>query len=320
MDTTSLFYFRELARELHMTRTAERLFISQQTLSNHIQRLEQQLGCQLFLRKPSLSLTYAGEQVLRFADDLLRSQENLENILAEITEQDRGLIRFGASALRMNACLPAILPEFSAEFPEVELRLLDYVSNDLEPRVLSEELDFAVTAEGTEESALINEFLMDDPIFLCVSERLLRQVCGDRTDALKARAINGADIRDFSGLPYCSFENRLGYQVRQCFQAAGLTPKVRFTAYHTQIVTTIGLKGLAAFFGTQMGLSNREDEILDDMNIFPLVFNGKPLCQRIQFIRNPKRYMTRYDLRFRELIFRYFTDLKAHRIQRTARF
>ena len=37
MDLTSLYYFSELAKDLHMTRTANRLFISQQTLSNHIQ-------------------------------------------------------------------------------------------------------------------------------------------------------------------------------------------------------------------------------------------------------------------------------------------
>ena len=40
MDTLSLYYFSELAKDLHITRTANRLFISQQTLSNHIMRLE----------------------------------------------------------------------------------------------------------------------------------------------------------------------------------------------------------------------------------------------------------------------------------------
>ena len=47
MDTQSLYYFSELAKDLHMTRTAERLFISQQTLSNHILRLEEYYGVRL---------------------------------------------------------------------------------------------------------------------------------------------------------------------------------------------------------------------------------------------------------------------------------
>ena len=42
MDITSLYYFSEVAKDLHITKTAKRLYISQQTLSNHIQRLEEQ--------------------------------------------------------------------------------------------------------------------------------------------------------------------------------------------------------------------------------------------------------------------------------------
>ena len=41
MDLVSLYYFQELSKDLNMTRTAQRLYISQQTLSNHIHRLEQ---------------------------------------------------------------------------------------------------------------------------------------------------------------------------------------------------------------------------------------------------------------------------------------
>ena len=54
MDITSLYYFTEVAKDLHITRTANRLYISQQTLSNHIQRLEEHFGAQLLNRKPHL--------------------------------------------------------------------------------------------------------------------------------------------------------------------------------------------------------------------------------------------------------------------------
>ena len=55
MDFVSLYYFSELAKDLNMTKTANRLYISQQTLSNHIQRLESYYGTPLFVRKPALS-------------------------------------------------------------------------------------------------------------------------------------------------------------------------------------------------------------------------------------------------------------------------
>ena len=47
MELVSLYYFTELAKDLHMTRTAERLYISQQALSNRIARLESYYGTPL---------------------------------------------------------------------------------------------------------------------------------------------------------------------------------------------------------------------------------------------------------------------------------
>lgn len=84
MELVSLFYFTELAKDLHMTRTAERLFISQQTLSNHIARLENYYGTPLLYRKPSLSLTPAGNQALASARVIVNEEANLRAILSDI--------------------------------------------------------------------------------------------------------------------------------------------------------------------------------------------------------------------------------------------
>ena len=51
MNLQSLYYFVELAKELHVTHTAQKLYISQQNLSQHIQKLEQYYGVTLFNRK-----------------------------------------------------------------------------------------------------------------------------------------------------------------------------------------------------------------------------------------------------------------------------
>ena len=114
MDLISLYYFQELSKDLNMTKTAERLYISQQTLSNHIQRLEQYYGTKLFYRlfyrKPSLSLTCAGEFVLSFAQVVGKEERNLKDILSDVEHQERGTLRFGASMARGSQFLPIILP------------------------------------------------------------------------------------------------------------------------------------------------------------------------------------------------------------------
>lgn len=261
MDITSLYYFSELAKDLHMTRTANRLFISQQTLSNHIQRLEEYYGTKLFHRKPALSLTTAGEFVLSFADVVNKEQVNLKDILSDIAQQERGILRFGASALRLNMCLPAVLPEFSARYPNVELRITDTVTVRLEPLVLDGSLDFAVTLNGEEHPKLVTQQLMDDQVYLCVADSLLQRFYGQTAQHLKEQAVHGANVKDFSRLPFCIFDNRMGRQINQCFEAANITPRAYITSTYTQVGTTVCFQRLAACFLSQMSLVSQQNDI-----------------------------------------------------------
>ena len=74
MDLKSFYYFKEVTVDMNITKTANRLYMSQQTLSNHILRLEKHFGVPLLYRKPSLSLTYAGELVLNFANMVIQRE------------------------------------------------------------------------------------------------------------------------------------------------------------------------------------------------------------------------------------------------------
>lgn len=57
--TTAQQYFLTVVQQQSVARAAEQLYLSQQNLSNHIKRLEQQYGV-LFVRKPKFELTLAG--------------------------------------------------------------------------------------------------------------------------------------------------------------------------------------------------------------------------------------------------------------------
>ncbi|WMJ83713.1 LysR family transcriptional regulator [Oscillospiraceae bacterium LTW-04] len=317
MDVISLYYFSELAKDLHMTRTANRLFITQQTLSNHIQRLEKYYGVDLLYRKPVLSLTCAGEFVLAFADVVNKENTNLKDILSDIKNQEKGMIRFGASTMRVNACLPGILPQFSKRYPDVEIRITDTISSKLEPMIINGQLDFAIIVSGEENSKLVSEHLMDDQVYLCVADSLLRQYYGDEIDDLKLSARNGANIKDFAKLPFCMLSNRMGRQIKQSFDEAGVTPKQYITSTYTQISSNLCLQRLAACFSSQMSLVNQQSLIPDDINIFPLYYRGEPMIQRLSLIRHKERYLSHYSKLFLELMFQYFSDVQQIRMDRS---
>lgn len=316
MDITSLYYFSELAKDLHMTRTASRLFISQQTLSNHIQRLEEHYGTQLLTRKPTMSLTCAGEFVLGFANLINKESANLTDILSDIERQERGVIKFGASPLRINACLPNVLSAFSERYPNVELRVTDAISSKLEPLVLSGELDFAVVLLGEPHSSLVDMPLMNEQVYLCVSDSLLNKYYPNEAALIKKKSIAGAQAVDFSRLPFCIQSSRLGLQIKECFDEKGITPKTYISSSDTQISTSLCFKGLAACFVTQMRLIVHSAEIPADINIFPVIYRDRLLTQRLSLIRRKDRYLTHYSKLFLDLVFEYFSKIDQIKLER----
>lgn len=318
MDSITLYYFTELAKDLNMHRTAERVFVSQQTISNHIQRLEAELGCTLFERKPSLMLTYAGQQVLMFAEDVVRGRRNLQDRLADIASEEKGSICFGSSRLRLDSCFPQILPQFWKQYPQVELKLRDDIERELEDLVRKGEVDLGVIVNVEDETDLVKEHLMDDQIYVCVPDRLLREARGGDADRIRERSITGVDLRDLEGIPFCMMENKLGRDVRKCFDEAGLSPEIRLTAPYMQLTASIGFTGMAAFVSTQMGITARKAELPPDLNIFPLHLGGEPVLHTIYLIRHRKRYLPVYTRYLVELTRRYFAEIERRHIGRAA--
>ncbi len=109
MELESLNYFMETAKSLSITETSERLFISQQTLSNHIRRVEDYYGTRLFNRQPRLQLTAAGQEVLKYAETIFSDEKRLLAVLADLGNSDSGLITIGVTSPRCNAYLPQVL-------------------------------------------------------------------------------------------------------------------------------------------------------------------------------------------------------------------
>lgn len=64
MNLKSIEYFLITVEEMNITKAAERLYITQQALSSHIQRLEDEYGVTLFERRPTFRLTRAGQEMV----------------------------------------------------------------------------------------------------------------------------------------------------------------------------------------------------------------------------------------------------------------
>ncbi|MFI6459304.1 LysR family transcriptional regulator [Streptomyces sp. NPDC050538] len=120
-----LRYFVAVAEELHFTRAAERLYVSQPALSKQIRALERQLGAELFRRdRQGVALTAAGAALLPYAERLLATWAEGTAALAEVTAAERSTLVVGMSTSPgRGGLLPAIRSRFTAARPEANVRL-----------------------------------------------------------------------------------------------------------------------------------------------------------------------------------------------------
>ena len=315
MDLISLYYFCEMTREMNITKTAARLYMSQQTLSNHLQRMEDELGVTLFMRQKGLKLTPAGEQFLHYARAVTREYENMKGRVSDIANQARGTIRFGASTLRLSSSLPAILPRFTEKYPQVELRVTDSISKQLIPEVIKGDLDMALVIQNEEIPVLDSTVLLDDWLYLCIPEALLQRYYPDTAEELKERSYQAAYLKDFAELPFCLLTNKLGDKILSLFEAAGVVPKRFISSTYSKLCVDLSLQGLAACVVMQTNLTSLP-EIPKNINIFPLYHEGVPQAQTMKLIHRRDRYLPGYAHYFIELLTEYYQAMEAGFVKR----
>ncbi|MET7490075.1 LysR family transcriptional regulator [Streptomyces sp. NPDC005538] len=120
-----LRYFVAVAEELHFTRAAERLYVSQPALSKQIRALERQLGAELFRRdRQGVALTAAGTALLPYAERMVALWAEGASALAEAGAAERSTLVVGMSTSPgRGGLLPAIRSRFTAACPEGVVRL-----------------------------------------------------------------------------------------------------------------------------------------------------------------------------------------------------
>lgn len=318
MNFNSLYYFTELAKDLNMTRTAERLYISQQNLSNHIARLEAYYGIPLFTRKPKLTLTYAGSILLSFAQHTIFENTNMLNIMNDINNETNGILRFGGSPIRINSALPIILPKFVKRFPNVKLEIHDLISNFMEEQIKNSNLDLALVLSTEANVSIESHHLMDDPIYLLVPDSLLQQYYPKTFKDIKLQSLSGATLSNFAKLPFCDLDNRMGLKIKQDFQKHNISPHFYTVSNLTQLSTNIAFHGTACAFTSHIGLSNFINQIPEDLNIFPILIDNKPFIQSVSLIHRKNLYLNSYMLFFMNLIQEYSANLTHIKLTRIA--
>ncbi|MEU9589215.1 LysR substrate-binding domain-containing protein [Streptomyces sp. NPDC048193] len=149
-DPSQLRTFLTVAQTLSFTQAARRLGLRQSTVSQHVRRLEDAAGRQLFTRDThSVELTEDGEAMLGFARRILEVHDQAAAFFAGT--RLRGRLRFGASEDFVLTRLPEILEGFRQEHPEVDLELTVELSGTLHEQLAAGKLDLVLAKRRPED-------------------------------------------------------------------------------------------------------------------------------------------------------------------------
>ncbi|WP_445768136.1 HTH-type transcriptional activator IlvY [Rheinheimera sp.] len=147
MDLRSAQLFQHLAGSLNFSKTSEQMYVSPPTLTRVIQRLEQELGAELFFRdKRSVKLTPAGQRFAQFVRSWLEAWHQLQVDLQLASAELTGEIRLFCTVTASYSHLPAILDRFRLMCPKAEIKLTTGDAASAIEKVRLGEADIALAA------------------------------------------------------------------------------------------------------------------------------------------------------------------------------
>lgn len=152
--------FHAVAQYGGFSKAAARLALTQPAVSDHIRKLEETYGVQLFLRSPrGVSLTALGRKLFAVAERHFETEAEALELLSRAATLEEGQLTIGADAAVH--VLPRIA-RFRERFPKIAIRLVSGNSAELLARLESFAVDIAVTAERPTSDAILSKRLRQD--------------------------------------------------------------------------------------------------------------------------------------------------------------
>jgi LysR family transcriptional regulator, hydrogen peroxide-inducible genes activator len=164
MTLTQLSYIVAVDDHRHFATAAEKIYVTQPTLSMQIHKLEEQLGVKIFDRsKTPVTPTHIGEQIIKEARQILKQAKLIEDIARTSDGELKGKFRIGVIPTIAPYLIPLFLHSFVEKYPDVELIFEEMLTRDVLQGLSDDTLDVGIIATATDQSFIYEEGLFNEP-------------------------------------------------------------------------------------------------------------------------------------------------------------
>lgn len=289
-------------QEQSFSKAAQKLYISQPSLSATIKKIEKKVGAPLFERNTTpIQLTRCGEEYIKCAKEIMDIENGFTNFVSNIDQLKAGMLSVGGSNLFTSYVLLPIIAKFKETYPAVDIRLVEANTSLLENHLQSGYLDLIIETYPFNPQLFARDEYCAESLLLAVPKRF------EINDRYTEYQLTAEDIRqdrhilpETPCVPLVQFKNepflflRHGNDTRiraeKICKKHGFSPKIvlyldqQITCYH---VSCYG-----------MGISFISDTLIkhvkDDANIIYYRVDGpNEVCRSIYFYYKQGKYITR---------------------------
>lgn len=225
-------------QEKSISKAAQKLFVSQPSLSIMIRKIEEEIGLPLFDRtsKP-IRMTEAGMEYVKAAEAIMHIEKSFDNYVNSANELLTGSLTIGGNQLLSSLVLPKYISQFIRRYPNIQLHLADDNSLALENMISSGQLDLVIDNRKLDAETFEQQLWHTEHLLLAVpagseynrglEEYQLREE-NILSGAYLASDVKPVPLDGFGDIPFISMtkDNDTRRRSDEILKEAGVTPNV----------------------------------------------------------------------------------------------
>lgn len=289
MNLNVLKYALAIASEQNFTRAAQKLFISQPSLSQSILALEKELGTPIFDRgKTPLEPTVAGKLFLEWAKNTLRSQESMQAMLEDYMRGTLRRLSVASFPYRCNCLFPDAIRTFYQIEKNCIIQAYEGSHEQLMDMLAANQVDVVITAPTPDTASYISVPIATEPLLLAAGkEYTFNAAYGQKYPAIK--------MEDLLGKPFILLDDAKylgtlspGTAARSIFSRCNTLPQTVLECQSVELAAYLAATGIGISLIPEIFAKSR----LMPSNVMCYSISDIPLDRSVSAVYRSDRYLS----------------------------
>lgn len=288
------------------TKSANKLFISQPSLSATIKKIEDKLGSPIFDRSTTpIFLTDVGQEYVSYAKKIIELENSFEEYISDRGSSVKGLIRIGGSSFFASYFLPNLISNFRAQYKGVEFKIYEDSTKNLIDNLKDSNLDIVIDNANIKDDSILSTPYLKERLFIAVPKKYkinesLNKFRTTSEQIKKGEIIKGinSELKEFEDYPFILLRrnNDTGKRAEKILNKYGVKANTCYLLDQQMTAYNLAITGVGfTFVGEEL-----IKRIENSSELYFYLIDDEYAEREIYFYYKNKQYQTRACKKFIE--------------------